>query len=158
MTMTLVAIVYESKEDIPSTLTELYQMFVELLSGKWDENRNIASPYDSNIKLAFLSKLAWRMHSERLESISQDRCIELADEFFKVHATIRELVLASGLALPQSFAEIKLGRDKYLPIHSKARYYGLLILIHKYSPTLSSNLDSNPDEVRQNQPCAFCLV
>ena len=84
MSMTLVAIVYDSKGDIPSTLTELYEMFVDLLSGKWDENRNISSPFDSNIKLAFLNRLAWLLQSERLESISQDRCIELADSFLRI--------------------------------------------------------------------------
>jgi hypothetical protein len=91
MTMTLVAIVYESKEDIPSTLTELYEMFVDLLSGKWDANRQVASAFDSQMRVSFLSRLAWLMQSERLESISQDRCIEFADRFFTEQATIENV-------------------------------------------------------------------
>jgi hypothetical protein len=91
MTMTLVAIVYESKEDIPSTLTELYEMFVDLLTGKWDANRKIASAFDSPIKLSFLNRLAMVMHSERLDTISQERCIDLAREFFENEATIENV-------------------------------------------------------------------
>jgi len=91
MTMTLVAIVYESKEDIPSTLTELYEMFVDLLTGKWDANRKIASAFDSPIKLSFLNRLARVMHSERLDTISQDRCIGLAKDFFENEATLENV-------------------------------------------------------------------
>ena len=116
MSMTLVAIVYDSKGDIPSTLTELYEMFVDLLSGKWDENRNISSPFDSNIKLAFLNRLAWLLHSERLESISQDRCIELADSFFENNATldnvdskkfIQSIIDRSHLVIPTGHAQLR---------------------------------------------------
>lgn len=89
MTMTLVAIVYESKEDIPSTLTELYEMFVGLLTGKWDANRRISSPFDSKMKLAFLARLANTMQQERLDNISSDRCLTLADEFFSNEATLQ---------------------------------------------------------------------
>lgn len=88
MTMTLVAIVYESKEDLPANLTELYQMFVELLTGKWDAGRQLASAFDSPMKIAFLAFLAWKMHSERLEIVSHSRALELAGEFYKDQATI----------------------------------------------------------------------
>ncbi len=91
MTMTLVAIVYESKEDIPSTLTELYEMFVGLLTGKWDSNRQIASAYDSQMKLSFLAKIAAVMQTEGLDSISSDRAISLADEFFANEATLKDV-------------------------------------------------------------------
>ena len=116
MSMTLVAIVYDSKGDIPSTLTELYEMFVDLLSGKWDENRNISSPFDSNIKLAFLNRLAWLLQSERLESISQDRCIELADSFFENNATldnidskkfIQSIIDRSHIVIPTGHAQLR---------------------------------------------------
>jgi len=91
MTMTLVAIVYESKEDIPSTLTELYEMFVDLLTGRWDANRKIASPFDSKMKLSFLSRLAATMQIERLDTISSDRCLTLAEDFFTNEATLRNV-------------------------------------------------------------------
>lgn len=116
MTMTLVAIVYDSKEDIPSTLTELYEMFMGLLSGQWDANRNISSPFDSSIKLAFLSRLAWTLHSEKLESISQDRCIELADSFFRNNVTlesfdsrefIQSIIDRSHIVLPTGHDQIR---------------------------------------------------
>lgn len=116
MTMTLVAIVYDSKEDIPSTLTELYDMFMGLLSGQWDANRNISSPFDSSIKLAFLGRLAWTLHSERLESISQDRCIDLADSFFQNHVTlesyepkkfIQSIIDRSHIVLPTGHDQIR---------------------------------------------------
>lgn len=88
MTMTLVAMVYETKDDVPASLTELYQMFMELLTGKWDSNRKIASTYDSAIKMAFLRRLAWIMQSERLDSVSDARVIEIADSFFKKSASV----------------------------------------------------------------------
>lgn len=116
MTMTLVAIVYESKQDLPSTLTELYQMFIDLLIGKWDANRKVASPYDSQIKVAFLTKLAWTMQAERLEIISQDRCLQLAREFFENQATIKgvneekfiqSIIDRSHIVVPTGFDQLR---------------------------------------------------
>ncbi len=116
MTMTLVAIVYDAKEDIPSTLTELYEMFMGLLSGQWDANRSISSPFDSSIRLAFLSRLAWTLHSEKLESLSQDRCIELAEEFFRNNVTletfnsrefIQSIIDRSHIVIPTGHDQIR---------------------------------------------------
>jgi hypothetical protein len=116
MTMTLVAIVYESKEDIPSTLTELYEMFVGLLTGKWDANRKISSPFDSHMKLSFLNRLAWVMQSERLDTISQERCLELADDFFRNQATlegvdarafVQSIIDRSHIVIPTGADEIR---------------------------------------------------
>lgn len=91
MTMTLVAIVFESKEDLPSTLTDLYLMFVELLTGKWDSNRKVASAFDPQMKVAFLERLAWTMHAERLEVLSYERTIDVASDFLKQEATLSDV-------------------------------------------------------------------
>jgi len=116
MTMTLVAIVYESKEDLPSTLTELYEMFIELLTGKWDSTRKIASAFDSSIKVAFLARLAWTMQAERLETISQDRCVGLAREFFENEVTIagvdavafiQNVIDRSHIVVPTGFDQLR---------------------------------------------------
>lgn len=135
MTMTLVAIVYESQEDIPSTLTELYEMFVELLTGKWDANRKISSAFDSQMKLAFLARLAWAMQSERLDTISQDRCIELAESFFANEATldgvnVREFIQS---IIDRSHILIPTGRDQLRFSHMTFQeYFCAEYLSHDY--------------------------
>jgi len=82
MAMTLLAIVYENKEDLPSNITTLYGMFTELLLGKWDQYKKINDVSEPRIKGTFLSELAWYMQSEGTEEISQDKLIDFTEDFF----------------------------------------------------------------------------
>jgi hypothetical protein len=52
LALTLLAILFDSDThtEVPANLSELYQMFVDLLLGKWNLDRRIQSFYDSNIK------------------------------------------------------------------------------------------------------------
>jgi len=83
LTLTLLAILYETKEDIPTTLTELYRMFTELLLGKWDNKKGINTLKDSQVKFGLLSSISWNMHNDGIYEISQDRLLHLSDDYIK---------------------------------------------------------------------------
>lgn len=55
MPMTLLAIFYEKRHDVPSNITNLYEMFTELLLGKWDEHKNIKSISEARARGTFLN-------------------------------------------------------------------------------------------------------
>ena len=75
LVMTLIAILFDSDEnvEIPSNLSELYKMFVELLLGRWNLDRHIDSFYKANDKETFLTDLALFLHTtNRLSCSSQE--------------------------------------------------------------------------------------
>ena len=63
-------------------------MFVELLTGKWDSNRKITSAFDAPMKVGFLERLAWVMHSERLEVVGYERAVHVANKLLTGYATL----------------------------------------------------------------------
>ena len=83
LTLTLLAILYETKEDIPTTLTDLYRMFSELLLGKWDHKKGINTLRDSQIKFGLLSMVGWVMHRDGVGEISQEKLISIGEDYFK---------------------------------------------------------------------------
>lgn len=70
MVLTLLAAVYGAKGDLPTTLTELYLMFTDLMIGKWDQHKDIKSLEDAVICKSFLTKLAYKLHTENKDEIS----------------------------------------------------------------------------------------
>lgn len=72
LVLTLLAILFDSNQyaDVPGNLSELYQMFVDLLLGKWNLDRRVETMFDANIKEFVLSRIAERMHLEGRVSIS----------------------------------------------------------------------------------------
>jgi hypothetical protein len=75
LVMTLIAILFDSDEnvEIPSNLSELYKMFIELLLGRWSLDRHIDSFYKANDKETFLTDLALFLHTNnRLSCIPEE--------------------------------------------------------------------------------------
>lgn len=111
LTLTLLAILYETKGDIPTTLTELYRMFSDLLLGKWDHKKGINTVKSSQVKFGLLSYLAWEMHRDGVGEISQDKLISLARDYLTLklgdHETcpqelIQNIIDRSGLLVPEN--------------------------------------------------------
>jgi hypothetical protein len=73
LVMTLIAILFESDNnvEIPSNLSELYRMFVDLLVGRWNLDRRIDSFYKANDKETFLTNLALYMQYNNKISCSE---------------------------------------------------------------------------------------
>lgn len=82
LTLTLLAILYQTKEELPSTLTELYGMFTELLLGKWDIKKGIQGIESAQRKSGYLRKVAYDMQSGGVTEISRDRLSFLCQNYF----------------------------------------------------------------------------
>lgn len=83
LTLTLLAIVYETRDDLPTTLTELYRIFSELLLGKLDHRKGINPIKDTQVKSGMLSFIAWEMHKSGQDDIRQEEMISFADIYLK---------------------------------------------------------------------------
>lgn len=83
LTLTLLAIVYETRDDLPTTLTELYRIFSELLLGKLDHRKGINPIKDTQVKSGMLSYIAWEMHKNGQDDIRQEEMIAYADFYLK---------------------------------------------------------------------------
>ena len=70
MTLALITIIFDEKQiEIPSTITDLYSIFVDLLLKKF-EFRSTHDIIETDIKYRVLSHLAKHMHANRLTSIA----------------------------------------------------------------------------------------
>jgi hypothetical protein len=108
LVMTLIAILFESDEnvEIPSNLSELYRMFVDLLIGRWNLDRKIDTFYKANDKEMFLTETALFLHNNNRISCTED---ELMDVFnatakklgrkFENHRLLDELIKDTNLLL-----------------------------------------------------------
>lgn len=109
LTLTLLAILYETKGDIPTTLTELYRMFSDLLLGKWDQKKGINTLKDAQVRYGLLSHLAWNMHKNGCTEISQARVLELTKDYLALklgdeetdpQEVVQDIIERSGLLWP----------------------------------------------------------
>jgi len=73
LVLTLLAILFDSDDyrEIPSNLTELYRMFLDLLMGRWNLDRRVETIHNANIREYLATEIALTMH--RNKSISIDR-------------------------------------------------------------------------------------
>jgi hypothetical protein len=81
LVMTLIAILFESDEnvEIPSNLSELYRMFIDLLLGKWNLDRKIDAFYKANDKETFLTEFALFLHTNNKISCTEHELMQLFD-------------------------------------------------------------------------------
>jgi predicted NACHT family NTPase len=79
MVMTLIAILFESDSnvEIPSNLSELYRMFVDLLVGRWNLDRKIDTFYKANDKETFLTSIALYLHLNNKLSCTEEELMEI---------------------------------------------------------------------------------
>lgn len=74
LVLTLLAIVLEQQTqvELPANIAELYQMFMELLLGKWAIDRTLSTMSDYNIKEFAASELAYEMQDRGLDMIGSN--------------------------------------------------------------------------------------
>lgn len=79
LVLTLLAILFDSDDyrEIPANLAELYQMFLDLLLGKWNLDRRVETMYNANIREYLATEVAVHMHKDKIISISSHRFIEI---------------------------------------------------------------------------------
>lgn len=74
LVLTLLAILHSSDDyrEIPSNLSELYQMFTDLLLGKWNLDRQVETMYQANVREHVLQEISYFMHMGGKQSITID--------------------------------------------------------------------------------------
>lgn len=83
MTLALITIIFDEKQiEIPSTITDLYSIFVDLLLKKF-EFKSTIDILETDVKYRVLSHLAKNMHVERMTSISKDKAIEEVSSYLE---------------------------------------------------------------------------
>lgn len=58
-----------SRSDIPANITELFKKFTELMLGRWDEGKGLASQFQAPLKDFVLTRVAYDLHDKRKTSI-----------------------------------------------------------------------------------------
>lgn len=83
LTIALITIIFDENEvEIPSTITDLYLMFSDILLGK-TEIRDTIGIIEVNIKQRILSHLAKEMHFSQKISIDKDTATDIITEYLK---------------------------------------------------------------------------
>ncbi|KYK35213.1 MAG: HEAT repeat domain-containing protein [Theionarchaea archaeon] len=144
--LTIIAIIYEGKRELPQRRVELYELCIEVLLERWDEVRRIENKYDAKAKEKILRKLALEAHiaekkmltkEELLRkfsgylpevNIEKEKAEDVLSEIFERNALLKEISIDVYGFLHSSFQE-------YLAaLELKERNdYGML-LEHLYEP------------------------
>ena len=83
MTLALITIIFDEKHiEIPSTITDLYTIFVELLLKKF-EFRNTIDIIETDIKHSVLSDLAKQMHVKEIMSIPETDALHIISSYLQ---------------------------------------------------------------------------
>lgn len=83
MTLALITIIFDEKHiEIPSTITDLYSIFVDLLLKKF-EFRNTIDIIETDIKHNVLSDLAKQMHVKEITSISEEDALHIISSYLQ---------------------------------------------------------------------------
>lgn len=69
MSLILLVELVEEKKEIPASLTELYERYLELVLGKWDKEKGIEVLFDYQIKDRFLQELAYLKFYENKSNV-----------------------------------------------------------------------------------------
>jgi len=115
LTVALITIIFDEREvEIPSTITDLYLMFTDLLLGKTLVDDTIGI-IETNIKQRVLSHLAKELHFNKRISIEYKEAKTLIDEYLKSRgqskidseALINDLVSNTGLLFYNDKCELQ---------------------------------------------------
>lgn len=113
LTIALITILFDEKEvEIPATITDLYEMFVNLLIGKTDPKDNIEL-IEIGIKHRLLCHIAKHLHTKLIQKITRDELIQVLQDYstdrgqpFDVEKIADELLNQVGLLFINSKGEI----------------------------------------------------
>lgn len=83
MTLALITVIFDEKHiEIPSTITDLYSIFVDLLLKKF-EFKNTIDIIETDIKHNVLSDLAKQMHVKEITSISETNALHIINSYLQ---------------------------------------------------------------------------
>jgi len=115
LTIALITIIFDEKEvEIPSTITDLYLMFTDLLLGKTTISDTVGI-IETNIKQRILSYLAKEMHFRKVIALEYDEVILIINDYLtsrgqtKIDATdlVNQFVSNTGLLFYNDKCEIQ---------------------------------------------------
>lgn len=83
MTLTLITVIFDEKHlEIPSTITDLYSIFIDLLLKKF-EFKSTIDIIETDIKHRLLANLAKEMHVKKLVSIAKDDALRIISSYLQ---------------------------------------------------------------------------
>ncbi|HSW63175.1 MAG TPA: NACHT domain-containing protein [Dissulfurispiraceae bacterium] len=116
LVLTLLAILFESKSwaEVPANLSELYQMFMDLLLGKWNLDRQADTMFMANHKEYVLGEIARTMHASRSSSMTIEDFKQVVKNALgelgipqDVEPFAQELFDQTGLVVMNEFNEVE---------------------------------------------------
>lgn len=113
LTIALITILFDEKEiEIPATITDLYEMFVNLLIGKTEPKDNVEL-IEIGIKHRLLCHVAKHLHINLIQKLTRDELIQVLLQYstergqpFDVEKVVDELIDQVGLLFINSKGEI----------------------------------------------------
>ncbi|MDQ2907286.1 MAG: HEAT repeat domain-containing protein [Chloroflexota bacterium] len=110
--LSLIVIVYEDYQALPSSPAHLYNQCVETLLGKWDSGRDVTRnrQFSPDHKRQLLEEAAWHFHNQRLRYFPAEELLALIAGFLAAlgipesqnAAILREISQESGLLKEQA--------------------------------------------------------
>ena len=115
LALTIIAVLFRSgKRDMPSNLTDLLQMYVELALGRWDQRRNYCSQPNWSDKEQVLQKVSWNIICRGQSDLSTSNLIEFAEAYKYDYAStfdsghlVRDILERSGLLIRNEHANLE---------------------------------------------------
>lgn len=113
LTIALITILFDEKEvEIPATITDLYEMFVNLLIGKTEPKDNVEL-IEIGIKHRLLCHIAKHLHSKLIQKLTREELVQVLLDYstergqpFDVEKVVDELINHVGLLYINSKGEI----------------------------------------------------
>lgn len=115
----LAQLLQQNSKELPSSLTELYSKYMELMLGRWDVEKGLQSQKEHEALENILTRIAEFMMTNELPKISADEALR----FFREYLTERNL----GLDAEQLFAKM-VQRCEIVAVDSRA---GLFFFKHR---------------------------
>ncbi len=87
LAITLLSIIFEDEEkvdEIPANITELYNKFTEVFSGKWDREKGISSQDKYGIRSHLTNQVAFHMHFNRKMELSDSELNRFVDIYKQI--------------------------------------------------------------------------
>lgn len=77
--ISIIAIIYDDEKELPQRRTDLYQLVTDVLLKKWDGRKPMKNHFKYDQKQLFLMKLAYRMHCQHIQIITEEEIFEEID-------------------------------------------------------------------------------
>ena len=72
-----------SRSDVPANVTELFKKYVELMLGRWDEQKGLKQQFHAPLKDFLLQRIAYRMHVDRKLYVSRSEFSAIVTELLE---------------------------------------------------------------------------